>query len=306
MKKVILVNTPNLPCPGSHYLHTIKFLNSFKHFGFEFIEINRIDQINNHPDSNDNIIYVSDQGWREAHFNRNWSGELDVLSKYTESNFIFWFWHEKYDILKNKINKFVLTGEHMRLRPDPSSTLHIGFYDFQLTIDNYIPLTFASNIHPDEIKVKTDFNNYIYDCNYVGYGYNKDWSSHIQSQVKSYIKYTPPHIPEQQRVDSFLNSLTTLGWQSRYNKLNNCITERIFEGMSYGCLVIHDSKYIEMETNGATVFANSPKEVVDLIRYYKSNIGELTEKVNQGYDYIRKCGTYYHTCKTFVDRLYHN
>ena len=27
MSKVILINTPELPCPGTHYFHTVKFLD---------------------------------------------------------------------------------------------------------------------------------------------------------------------------------------------------------------------------------------------------------------------------------------
>ncbi len=295
-KKIILINTANLPCPGSHYLHTIKFLSSFKYFDYEYHEVNNINDIEKYEDTENNIFYLSNHGIP------NGNTELDILSaKYKESIFILWSYHWHLDYITPRFNKWVLTGEHYR--QPPILDAHLKTYNFQNKLDNYIPLTFAANIHPKDLVRRIKFTDYEYDCNYVGACYNSDWMNVIYSKLNAFIRATPPFIPENIRVNSFKNSLCSLGFQSPENKKNFCITERIFEAMSYGCLVFVDSEFISDETNQSVVYVSSVQELVDKLLYFKNNPIELSIIVNRAYDYIQNYGTYYHTCQNFLNGM---
>ena len=215
MKKVFLINTSQLPCPGSHYLHTIKFLKSFSYFGYEFIEIHKIEEVISYEDSPDNIFYIADHGF---HIN-NQPNEIDILSRFKNSVFFLWHLHYNLEFLSKKLNKWILTGEHYR--KEPESPGHKKSYDLQNSLKNYVPLTFAANSHPDEIKLKENFDNYKYDCNYVGCAYNPDWIGHIQQHLKCFIRFTPPFISEEDRINSFKDSLCSLGFQSPNNLINS-------------------------------------------------------------------------------------
>jgi len=292
MKKIVLINTPNLPCPGSHYLHTRKFLDGFKHYEYEYAEVNDIQQIEQYPNSSDIIFYVSNHG-----SDRN---EIEILSKFTNSTFVLWFWHNELSMIKGKLNKWILTGEHFRRRPLAAS--HTGYYDLQLTLDNYVPLTFAANIHPDDLQEND--NQKLHDCFYVGHFYNLNWRGPIMEKFpNSFLRYTPPFISEEERVSAFSSSFASLGFQHPTNKHNFVITERIFEAMMYGCLVLVDSEFITSEIPEVAIYVESPDDIIRSITYYKQHPDEARVRIKNGYDYLRKCGTYYHTCGNFINKM---
>ena len=298
---VFLINTKELPCPGSHYLHTKKFLSGFCHYGYNFIEINDIKDIEKYEDMFTDIIYISNHGYKFG-----LPKEIDILCERKNSTFIFWYGHDYIDLLSKKINKWILTGEHFRKKPQMSS--HLKSFDIQNSINNYIPLTFASNLHPNDIILKENFDEYLYDCNFVGFCYNTQWSYHLKKKLNCYIKYSPPFISEKERIDSFKNSLSSLGFQHPNNKLNYVITERIFEALSFSCLLFVDSIFIEEEIPNGVVYVSSPDEIVSKLNYFKSNMEELKYIVSNGLDYVKKNGTYFNVCGNFlkkINEIYH-
>lgn len=294
---VYLINTPDLPIPGSHYLHTKNFLESFRYFGYKYNEIDNVEELSNIEDTKTNIFYISDHGF---HYNQK-PNTIEILSSFKESIFLLWHLHNNLDYLSTKFNKWILTGEHFRRIPISES--HRRSYDLQLTLNNYVPLTFASNLHPSEIKPKEDISKYKYDCNYIGHYYNVDWSEHLKNNLNTFIRYTPPFISEDVRVQSFKDSFASLGFQSKGNVENNCITERIFEALSYGCLLFVDSEHIEEEIKGGVILVTSPQEIVDKINYYQNNLEEANIIINTGIEYVKNKGTYFHTCQNFLNKI---
>ena len=91
-KRIFLVLLEDLPCPGSHYLHTRKFLEAFGTLGYEYGEIKVESDIQSI--GSDDIVYISNHGVsREPNV-------LDLIQKIGErgAKYILWFWHELLDI----------------------------------------------------------------------------------------------------------------------------------------------------------------------------------------------------------------
>jgi spore maturation protein CgeB len=300
MKKAILINTKLIPCGGTHYLHTKKFLKCFEWFDYKFEEINETHQLDNIEDTEGTIIYLANFGWG----NENYKQEIDILSKLKNVTFIFWLTIPEYcdNLLNNKILMLIKFYE----KPPETYPHAVKEYEIQQNDPRCVTLYFGANVKPEDVEIKTDLENYVFDCNYVGDNYNESWTPYIQSNLKTFIRYTTrsgSFIPEEVRIDSFKKSLCSLGWQHEINKDCFLITERIFEALSYGCLLITDSKHIEREIEGGCVYVESKEDCVEKIRYYKNNIDEAREIINKGYEYIKQKGSYYYSCKLFLDKI---
>lgn len=294
MKQVVLINTAALPCPGTHYLHVTKFLKCFSWFGYQFLEITDPVDFAAIPDDGDSILYISNHGFdRPEHI-----AELDLLSRFQKNFFIVWF--GAVDQISQKLKNWIGTGIYYYRQPE---SISLPFWEMQQTMLNYVPLIFGANVHPDELKIKSRFDNYIYDCNYIGSKYNEAWSRKINKKLKCFIHYVPPYISEEQRLYSFEHSLCSLGWQAELNKANYIITERIFETMAFGCLLITDSEFIQEEIGGAAVYVTSAVDTIKKIKYFKNHLDEVERKIRLGYDYIKTKGSYYYTCKNFLDKI---
>ena len=244
MKKAILINTQILPAPGTAYLFATKFLKCFEWFDYEFMEINNMNEIRKLEDVSGTIVFMFDHGYK----NVNYKQEIDILSELKNVTFICWGCEEKY--VKNKLNNVILTGAKLYKKPPINGA--IKAWDLQLNCDNFVALAHGANVHPEHLEIKTDFSKYIYDCNFVGYTYNTDWLQYIQQHLNTFIRSTggSNYCIGEERINSYKNSLCSLGWQADLNKQNFVISERIFEAMAYGCLVITDAKHIEEELRG--------------------------------------------------------
>jgi hypothetical protein len=289
--KIILINTPNLPCPGSHYFGMSKFLKCFRYFEYEYQEITSSNQYKDIQDEK-NIIYLSNHGLGQGPE----SEDIVELSKLKNSIFLLWHWHGSPQC--NNFKKWILTGEHWRNQQ--RNLEEKGRYDAQ-NIQNYVPLIFAAPIHPDEVKPNN--NPKIYDCFYCGCDYRTDWLNKIAVKFPSSYIHLAPFIAEEERVKAFGSSLISLGFQHETNKKNLCITERIFEGFMYGCLVVVDCQKIQETFPKAIIYTQTYNDLMNKITYFKKNPTEIKPYIAAGYDYLKNGNTYYHTCLKFIQKI---
>ena len=103
-----VVNTRELPTPGTHWITTSKFSRGWEQHGF--VRINVIDNgiLNSIPDSPETVWMISNHGIDDE-LN---SKRLEPFRRFKESVFLLWYFH-KY--LRNTNNdmpfpKWVLTG----------------------------------------------------------------------------------------------------------------------------------------------------------------------------------------------------
>jgi len=294
-KKVFLVLLDEMPCPGSHYLHTKKFLQAFSYSGYSYHEIFTRDQIS--QISPGDIVYISNHGMEVENPNL---GILQELAN-RRAKYILWFWHFHLEIAKSYFgDNFVITGEHFHFKPVLEG--HLARWNVQESISNYVPLTFASKLFPDQIGTLPRSDKYL--AHFIGANYKKTWNRKLQilhRRVK--IINTPPFIEESERENIFLSSGIALGWHSDGNIENHVVVERIFEGISYGNFVVSDNPTAHEITDGIVETAYSFRELQDHISRFKKDKEFGRRKQADGYSWAKKHGTYVNVAEKFIQAL---
>jgi hypothetical protein len=295
-KRIYLVTLDLLPCPGSHYLHTRKFLEAFAFLGYEYGEINRESQI--HGVTSSDIVYISNHGLDRS------EEVLQLISQFgsRKANYILWFWHDYIDIADAFFgDRYVLTGEHFHHKPVLEE--HVHRWNIQQSLDCYIPLTFASKLTPEVIGTFPRKEKYL--AHFVGANYKKSWNYGLKLEFRSIkIVNTPPFISEQERQDIFLSSGVALGWHSPANIQNHVVVERVFEGLAYGNFVISDTPTAHEITDGIAETAVSYLQTREWLQRFKKDKKFRVMKQELGYKWAKSKGTYTSVARNFERRFH--
>lgn len=291
-----LVLLDEWPCPGSHYLHTKKFLKAFESHGFEYQEISRLNQIELIQPGD--IVYLSNHGFTSDDI------PFDVLERIGKMGAfqILWYWHDHLEMARNLFGeRFVLTGEHFYEKPQLLD--HVRCWNIQNKISNFVPLTFASNLNPTEIGTFSRSAKYL--AHFVGNGYKKEINTRLRMRFRGIkIVNTPPFISESARRDIFLASKIALGWHSQGNIENHVVVERVFEGLAFGNVVISDTATAVAITGGIVEFADSYEIAKELILRIRKDEKFRVSKMEDGYEWAKAHGTYWHVARNFIDHFY--
>lgn len=286
MKNYYLMNSQELPTPGTHYYTTNKFSNGFKRHGYNVTEANTLDSI-----TDNSIVLLSDHGIsnnKELAFQ-----SLQYLAdKFPNTVYICWFYHKYYD--KIPFSKFLITGEHFHKKPCLPD--HIFCWDLQNVINNYVPLTFSSPLYPEDIGTLPR-NETINGC-FIGTPYKPHWVNELNNIV--YV--TGNKLPEEQRINIFLSSKIAFGFHADANVLNNVVVERVFEGMAFGCVVISDSPVAGEITDNIVQVATTKEEFLKIYNDLLNDDKKRYDLQQRGYEWIKRKGLYVHTAKNFLDK----
>lgn len=288
------MNSNELPTPGTHMFTVNKFLSGFIFYGYEKIIATKLDDI-----EDGGIVLLSNHGLDHATISKEVGlNTLKYLAdKYPNCIYICWYFHQHYENIPFK--RFVITGEHFRSKPGLKT--HIKFWDFQRTINNYVPLTFASNLFPDQVASyeRTDTLN---GC-FMGTEYKKNWVQGLTNIVYLRGLCHGTEINEDDRIKIFLSSKIAFGFHSDGNILNNVVVERVFEGMAYGCVVISDSPVAGLITNGIVQVATNKEEFLEVYNKILSDNDLRLDLQKRGYEWVKNNGLYVHTVKRFIDKF---
>lgn len=298
IKKVFMVNTPDYPTRGTHYLMTDKFINGFALNGLEIGQVNSFEQV---EDSEENMFVMCDNfyDFRKS----NWKEEFEYLAqKFEKTTWVFWTFHNvlpHFDVFPFKNCHF--TGEYYR-RPD-FSILGQNFKKY-LELGNYINLPFAANVHPNDVDKYISRREEVYDAAFVGCAYKQDWVEQLRTKFNCFVHFSPPFISDEDRLNhGFLRTRICLGFNADDNIKNGLPTERIFEGLAYGCVVLTDCKMAEEATNGIAVYVEDYQDLEKKVDFYTKNQSAREEKQRLGVEYAKNKGTYFHVAKDFLDKI---
>lgn len=286
------------PCPGSHYLHTKKFLQAFESHGYAYHEISTVDQIDEiQPED---IVYLSNHGFTSGIVPFDFLQKIGARGAFQ----ILWYWHDHLETAQNLFgDKFILTGEHFYKKPQLLG--HLRCWEIQKQIDNFIPLTFSSNLHPDEVGILPRGDRHL--AHFVGNGYQKDINNRLRLRFRGIkIVNTPPFITELERRDIFLSSKIALGWHSEENIANHVVVERVFEGLAFGNIVISDTPTAAEITGGVVEFADSYSAAKEIVLRVKRDETFRLTKIKEGYSWAKAYGTYWHVARKFIDKFNEN
>ena len=308
MKNIYMVNAPTYPTPVTHYYTTTKFMNGFKYNGHLTAEINDINLFNLIQDSEDNVFIMSDHFYS---IENNWFDFFNNLgNRFQKSTWIFWHFHNIYKLnyLDKSIDfpfkKYIFTGEHYRNITDDLRNHWGGLIDWYTGLENYVKLPFSADINPFEIDSLMEKRNNTYDCGYVGARYKEQWTNQLSQKYNCFVHYYWPTLDEESRINNgFLSSKISLGFNSDSNAKLGLPTERIFEGLAYGCVVLSDCKVAEEATDGVVVYVEDYNDLESAVELYSKNEKERLAKQVLGIKYAKEKGTYYHVAQEFLSKI---
>lgn len=286
MKNYYIMNSPELPVPGTHYYTTNKFSNGFKAHGYDIIEAKTLDSI-----TDNSIVLLSNHGY-SYNIDLFFSSLKYLADKFPNAIYICWFFHKYYNLIPFK--KFILTGEHFHKKP--SCEYHIFAWELQQNINNYVPLTFSSSLKYEQVG-NLPRNEVINGC-FIGTAYKPSWVINLQNIT--YI--TGNKLPEEERIKYFLSSKIAFGFHAQDNVSNNVIVERVFEGMAFGCVVISDHPAAAELTDNIVQYASSKDEFLQIYDRLLNNESERLELQQRGYDWIKRKGLYSHVAENFLKK----
>ena len=175
-------------------------------------------------------------------------------------------------------------------------------YNLTKHVRNYVPLYHRANEDPEEIgKLE---RNIKYDWCYIGAPYRTDLipDSTKFTNYKMASNNVSRYLSSQERKNIYLSSLVHLAYQGDTNIRDGHVSQRVFEGLSYGCIVLSNSKPACEQTNNIVEYVNNIKEVEEKIEYYKNNKDKLLEKQQQGYELMKEIGTNHFSISKFNEK----
>lgn len=268
MNGIFILDCPEISCPLVLIYVFREFCGCFIRRGYNVKIIKKLSEIHN-----DSIVLMG------GIFNH--SNPVDLLYKQAPNAiYIGWYWH-KQDV--SQLENFTHIYENCKnLEADERIS-------FLSKLDNSIPLLLRADEDPRAIgsykrEIKRDYcymghpycRNYIPDPPFKGIYHSGGWDK--------YLTYN-------ERRNIYLSSTFALGFQSRENIENQHVSQRIYEGMAYGCVVFTNSKPAVDQTNGIAVYIGSKEELQQKMSYYLGHPRLIEKKQIDGYTFVANCGT---------------
>lgn len=292
---IIKIRSKEINHPDLFDYTVTKFLNGFKYNNINIIEINSLKNINE-LNKKTNIVFIS------AHtLMSNGLKFLQILGEQlSECVFICFHFNYHLEIVNNMpFKKYILTGENHLIKRDLNKLFLKSYND-----PRWVPFKFAADVDPCRVGTYTRKN--IYKSFFIGPNYENEYGKIYRDSMPDpsfYHNTFGSRIDESKRIEVILSSRTCLGFHSKGNILNGCITERVFEGMAYGCNVISDNPVCESVTEGVCSFIQSTDSMLHHINKSWSDDDYFSKKQLEGYNFTLKDGLYYHRAKEFLTKI---
>ena len=250
--------------------------------------VNYVLSINNLCDGG--IIFLDDAAGNYIQYRSIYD---EIAKRCPTSIFICWYWK---NTEFRPFQKMIYTGEHI-LHATPE---HPSFNYFMR--NDFVPLKLRASEDPE--LVGTYRRNVVRDYCYMGGGYRMDWISSINEFEGLYYRVIyDNYLPYHERREIYLSSLFALGFQSDENIRVGHLSQRIFEGLAYGCIVLCENPMAALYTDGIVVYVSSKEDMIDKMRYYKANQKEVNRKRRHGYEWVKKNGTNRVTWSLIMEKI---
>lgn len=283
MPSIALVNTAECPCPWTHGAACREFLEGWD--GYELSEAKTLSEC-----ANKDWLLLSNH-------KLDWDF-LDALAiQNPDTIFLLWCYHDHLSRIPFK--RWILTGE--QYVDPPTLSGHVAAHAKALQILNYHPLWLRANEDPIHVGNYTRPMKSRHLAYFAGSGYKRDWIREIPD-----ILYHDVHasglLTSEERKELALNSMFALGFHSPENIANNHVTQRVFEGMAYGCIVLSDNPAAVKLTGGIVEYVGSRGELIEKMAYFAWNPEKMAAKRKAGYEWVRDWGTNRAAAKAFQEK----
>jgi hypothetical protein len=283
-RDIIILDCHEIKCPTVLLFVFQEFVGYFKRNDFNVKIVNNITELHNNS-----IVFMGDI------FNCNYP--VTILNSIApDAIYIGWYWHR---INTDNLKYFIYTYENM---------LNIH-YDVNRVNDlikirsfkNNVPLLLRAN--EDPLLVGTYNKNIQYDFCYMGWDY---YPNLVPQKLKGIYHGVSDHskfLDYDTRKNIYLSSLFALGIQDKNNIDSKHVSQRIFEGLAYGCVVLSNSLPACEQTNNIVIHVTSRDEIEEIMSHYINNPELIEKKQKEGYEFVRQFGTNQLSAKKFIDLI---
>ena len=283
-RDVLILDCTEIGCPLVLQFVYIELCGAFQRNGHIVKKINNINQIHN------NSIVLMGDTFRV----NNPSELLNKQSPY--AIYIGWYWDR---INTSCLKYFIYTYENM-LNPSALST-HVNRFKVLKGNKNNYPLLLRANEDIKNIGNLEKKIEYVY-C-YMGFNYYPILEPKKYKGIYNAPSRHEEYLSYELRKNIYLSSIFALGIQGKENIASQHVSQRIYEGMAYGCIVLTNSKPVCEQTNNIPVYVENLADIENKIDYYMSNQEKLKEKQLQGYEYVKEFGTNNYSIKQYNDLI---
>jgi spore maturation protein CgeB len=282
MRDIQILDCPEIGCPQVLLYVFIELCNAFHRNGHQILITRNISEI-----SNNSIVLMGDT-FRVKN-------SADLLYKIApHAIYLGWYWHmQDTSSLKN----FIHIHEDFKNNLD-------NRMEFYKSMKNSCPLLLRANEKPE--LVATYQKDIKMDYCYMGWRYRPDMVPEKFQGLYHGVFDHNKFLPYDERKKMYLSSIFTLGFQSDENIANEHVSQRIFEGLAYGCVVISNSIPACNQTDNIVEYANSREELENKMSFYLENPELIKKKQEQGYEFIKKYGTNHHAMNRIIEAIKEN
>lgn len=300
MRRFFIINTPEIPSQWTHIFHCRKFAKGFEQNGFAVFEVRNLAQLHEHQPSINDFTYISSYGVLPQQSENLASGlaAIQEIAKY-DCVHILWCFH---DLIRSNslppFKRWILTGEKFYRKP--TIPWHVQAWEMQNIFENYIPLTFASSVDPSEIGKVLRPERHV--ASFAGSAYKTGWCEKLKQIRNVEIRYAPPFFDDETRTRIFCDSVTCLGFHNDSNISNSVITERVFEGLALGNVVVSDNPACVEATDGLVTFISSFDELLSEVDHWWNDVDKRKERQQLGMKWAVSHGTYKNVANQFIEK----
>jgi hypothetical protein len=229
-----------------------------------------------------------------GHYKNNSALYEQINALCPDTVYICWYWR---DFTFRPFNKMIRTGEnYLHLHEKQNEIEDYGY----MTHSEFVPLLLRASDSPDAIGNYPRVNQRDY-C-FMGGGYKMDW---VPPQFTGFYHRViwDNYLSYNERRAIYLSSMFAFGFQSDENIRTGHLSQRIFEGLAYGCIVLCENKLAEDYTDGAVIYVASKEDLVSKMEYYKAHPDEALKKQQQGYEWTKQFGTNRVSIQLFLDGI---
>ena len=284
-REIIILDCYEIRCPKVLLFVFIELCDAFKFYGYTVKIINSIDELHNNS-----IVFMGDTFYNEC------PGKiLNMIAP--EAIYIGWYWQEQDTSM---LKYFIYTYENML--NIYYNVNRIKCFTFLKSVKNNVPLLLRANDNPEMIGKYE--KNKIYDYCYIGWQYcpelvPSDKFNGIYHGVLNHNEF----LKYEDRKNIYLSSIFALGFQSNDNIGFKHVSQRIFEGMAYGCIVLTNSMPACEQTDNIAIYIDSKNDLENKMIYYLQNPDEIKKKQLEGYEFVKKYGTNHLSIQQFINKI---
>ncbi len=285
MKKLIqLPRFPELkPLPVMKCVFD-ELTDAFKDYGCEIKNVYSFSEL-----EDGGIIFLDDSG---GNYINNRDIYIKIGEKCPNTVFICWYWK---DISFRPFHYMIYTGEYY-IYKDKTSQDIINY----MSLPNFVPLKLRANDSPDKIGLYQRHS--IRDYCFMGGGYKMDWIPYNFTGIYHRVIWDN-YLPYSERRNIYLTSTFAFGFQSDDNIKTGHLSQRIFEGLAYGCIVLCENPLASEFTDGIVIHITSKDDLIAKMKYYKEHPELIIEKQKKGYEWVKKYGTNRQSIILFLDKI---